>query len=71
MVHQGGAIVSEWKQFRESYLGFKCVIGLISLLLGIKKVMCILILISKGICHLHKFYDPNTSKSLSLLIELK
>ena len=30
MIHHGGAIVSEWKQFRESYLGFKCVIGLIS-----------------------------------------
>ena len=69
MIYQSGAIVSEWKQFRESYLGFKCVIGWF--LLGIRKVICILILISKGICHVHKFYDPNASKPLSLLTELK
>ena len=63
MVHQGGAIVSEWKKFRESYLGFKYVIGLIFLFLGIRKVICILILISKGICHLHKFYDSQHFKT--------
>lgn len=64
ILDQGGAIMNASNP--ESNLGFKYMTGSIILSLEMRKVIPTLILILKGIGHIHKSYATNILKLFSL-----